>query len=114
MRLGMQNPCDVPVDIEGRIPPQLKKSLIALRSQEAKILQQLNSDPKLAQTFVTDPAAALAQMGIAIDPQLISALKGASGKPNPFAPKTYKLPDGTTLTPSINVTFVKHKPTKEG
>jgi hypothetical protein len=110
----MQNPCDVPVDIEGRIPPQLKKSLTALRSHEAKIIQQLNSDPKLAQTFVTNPAAALAQMGIVLDPQLIAALKGASGKPNPFAPKTYKLPDGTKITPSINVSFVKHKPAKEG
>jgi hypothetical protein len=109
----MQNPCDVPVDIEGRIPPQLKKSLMALRSQETKILEQLNSDPKLTQTFVTDPAAALAQMGITLDPQLMAALKGASGKPNPFAPKTYKLPDGTTITPSINVTFVKHDSAKE-
>jgi hypothetical protein len=110
----MQNPCDVPVDIEGRIPPQLKKSLNALRSNEAKILQQLNSDPKLAQTFITNPGAALAQMGIAVDPQLLAALKGASGKPNPFATKTYKLPDGTTLTPSISVTFVKHVSSKGG
>jgi hypothetical protein len=110
----MQNPCDVPVDIEGRIPPQLKKSLTALRSNEAKILQQLNSDPKLAQTFITDPGAALAQMGIAIDPQLLAALKGATGRPSPFAPKTYKLPDGTQITPSINVSFVKHKSAKEG
>jgi len=108
----MQNPCDVPPEIEGSIPPHLKKGLTALRSQEAKILEQLNSNPSLAQTFITNPAAALAKMGIAVDPQVMTALGGASGRPNPFVPKTYKLPDGSTITPSIKLTFVRHTPTK--
>jgi hypothetical protein len=110
----MSNPCGIPVDIEDRIPLQLKKSLTALHSQESKILQQLNSDPKLAQTFITNPAAALKQMGISLDPQLAAALERSSGKPNPLAPKTYKLPDGSKITPTININFVAHKPSKKG
>jgi hypothetical protein len=108
----MENPCDVPPEIEGRIPPHLKKGLAALRSQEAKILEQLNSNPSLAQTFITNPAAALTKMGIEVDPQVIAALGGASGRPNPFVAKTYKLPDGSRITPSIKITFVRHTPTK--
>ena len=110
----MQNPCDTPTDVEGRIPPVLKRSLNALLSQESEILRQLNSNPKLAQTFVENPASALAQMGIKVDPQLAAALKGAAGRPNPFAPKTYTLPDGSKITPSFKVSFVKHAPAKSG
>ena len=51
-------------------------------------------------------------MGIAVDPQVMTALGGASGRPNPFVPKTYKLPDGTKITPTIKLTFVRHTPTK--
>lgn len=108
----MENPCSTPTDIESRIPPGLMKSLTALLSQEATILKQLNSNPALAQTFVTNPGAALAQMGIAVDPDLSAALKAAAGKANPFVPKTYKLPDGTSVTPSIKVTFAGHQTTK--
>jgi hypothetical protein len=110
----MQNPCDVPPEIEGRIPPHLKKGLNALLSHEAKILEQLNSNPQLAQTFITNPARALAQMGIVVDSQLAAALSGAAGRPNPFTTKTYKLPDGSKITPSMKVTFVKHNPAKSG
>ena len=110
----MQNPCDVPPEIEERIPPHLKKALTVLLSHEAKILEQLNSNPQLAQTFITNPARALAQMGIAIDPQLAAALGGMESRPNPFTAKTYKLPDGSKITPSMKVTFVKHNPAKSG
>ena len=110
----MYNPCDVPSNIEGRIPPHLKPGLTALLSQESNILSQLNSNPQLAQTFITNPGAALAQMGIKVDPQLAAALNGAAGKPNPFTTKTYKLPDGSKITPTMRVAFVKHTPTKSG
>jgi hypothetical protein len=110
--MTMQNPCDVPPEIEGRIPPHLKKGLTALLSQEARILEQLNSNPELAQTFITNPAAALTKMGIHADPQLIAALNGAPGRPNPFVAKTYKLPDGSKITPSIKITFARHSPAK--
>lgn len=73
----------------------------------------MNSNPQLAQTFIENPAAALAQMGIKVDPQLGAALKGAAGRPNPFAPKTYKLPDGSVITPTFNVSFVKHTTAKK-
>lgn len=109
----MENPCDTPADMESRIPPNLKKSLNALLANESEILQQLNSNPQLAQTFIENPAAALAQMGIKVDPQLGAALKGAAGRPNPFAPKTYKLPDGSVITPTFNVSFVKHTTAKK-
>jgi hypothetical protein len=110
----VQNPCDVPPEIEGRIPPHLKKGLTALLSHEAKILEQLNSNPQLAQAFITNPAGALAKMGVPVDPQLLKALGGAAGRPNPFTAKTYKLPDGSSITPSIKFTFAKHTPSKSG
>ena len=110
----MENPCAAPSDIEGRIPPHLKKGLAALLSQENKIVLQLNSDPKLAQTFITNPGAALTQMGVKVDPQLMAALNGATTGPNPFVPKIFKLPDGSSITPTHNVTFAKHKGAKVG
>ena len=106
----MSNPCGVPTNIEERIPPGLRKSLTGLLGHEAEILRQLNSNPDLAQTFITDPGAALARMGVALDPALGAALKGGS-RSNPFAPKTYKLPDGRSITPSIKVAFVGHTTT---
>ncbi|MDA4112736.1 MAG: hypothetical protein OK474_01690 [Thaumarchaeota archaeon] len=107
----MYNPCGTPTDVEGRIPPNLKKGLTALLGQEAKILEQLSSNPPLAQMFITNPGAALAKMGVTLDPELSAALRGASGKPNPFTTKTYKLPDGTKITPSFKVSFVGHTTT---
>ena len=107
----MANSCDTPPEIEQRLPPSLKKALTGLLSQESKILQKLNSDPKLAQTFIQNPGAALAQMGIKLDPELASAL-GTEGRPSPFVPKTFKLPDGSAITPSINITFVRHEKAK--
>jgi hypothetical protein len=106
----MQNPCGVPPEIEGRIPPRLRKGLEALLSQEGKILDKLNSDPKLAQTFITNPALALKQIGVEVDPQLLAALNGAPRRPNPFTPKTYNLPDGSKITPAMKITFAKHVP----
>lgn len=108
------NPCGVPPDIEGRIPPHLKKGLTALLSQEAKILDQLNSNPELAQIFITNPGRALAQMKVKVDPQLAAALRQVSGRPNPFTKKTYKLPDGSRITPSMKVTFMRHNPARSG
>ena len=38
----------------------------------------------------------------------VTRFEASSPFSNPFAPKTYKLPDGTSITPSIKVNFVKH------
>lgn len=104
--------CGPVPSIENKIPKDIHKSLLDLRKYESKIINQLNSNPQLAEKFLTNPAAVLSEMGIPIDNNLSARLKNFPKTQNFLAPRTFCLLDGSKIRPKINVKFIPHQEKK--
>lgn len=100
--------CDSVPGIENKIPKDILKGLMDLRKHESKILSQLNSNPQLAEKFLTNPASALSELGIPVDSKLNARLKSFS-KDSFVQDRTFCLPNGTKVSPKINVKFIAHE-----
>ncbi|HEY4673262.1 MAG TPA: hypothetical protein VIH03_03765 [Nitrososphaerales archaeon] len=92
----------------GVLPSNLRESLHKLREYDGKVSKKLNADPKFAERFLKDPAGALIEMGIPVDPELRKHAK-VGGLDDFLKPRKICLPNGRTITPRIKVRFVSAK-----
>ncbi|MGA3406128.1 MAG: hypothetical protein ABSD49_10405 [Candidatus Bathyarchaeia archaeon] len=97
------------IPIVQKLPPDSLKALNDLKRHESTLLAQLTANPRLAERFVTDPAAVLMELKIPVDNQLREQLKALRNQPSFLSPRSFCLPNGKQVTAKINVKFVPHK-----
>jgi hypothetical protein len=88
--------------------PRLRAELEQVARSEAKILKGL-SNKEVSELYLQDPAAALARIGVELPPILKQRLKGRPPITDLVSPKAFKLPNGQTVTASVNVRFTARK-----
>lgn len=103
-----QDPCAKPgpkgePSLEERVPPRLRADLQSLRSQEAKLLETLNADPKRAAAFLADPARELKRAGLKVPSNLRAALKPVAGLDELLKPASIRLANGQVITPKVKL-----------
>jgi hypothetical protein len=92
-----------------KLPPSLKKEMLAIRKSETLILEKLNNDAELAKLFMTDPGKALTKIGVSLSPGLKKRLKPGDRPSHYSQPQEIRLPDGQTVTPRIKIRFTGKK-----
>lgn len=100
-----QAPKDEPL-LEG-LSPELQESLTKIKRYERSVLKKLK-EPQLAELFLKDPGAALARMGIPMDPLLRKRAK-VEGISDLLASRNFCFPNGQKIAPRIKISFVSHK-----
>ena len=88
-----------------KLPPSLKKEMLAMRKSEALILKKLNKDAELAKLFMADPGKALTKIGVLLSPGLKKRLKPSDRLIQYSQPQETHLPDRQTVTPRIIIKF---------
>jgi hypothetical protein len=92
-----------------KLPPSLKKEMLAMRKHEAMILEKLNNDTELAKLFMADPGKALTKIGISLSPELKKQMKPGNRLSQYSQPREIHLPDGQAVTPRIKIKFAGKK-----
>jgi hypothetical protein len=84
--------------------PHLREEFEILRRSEDKILRGLE-DPRAAERFATDPARALAEIGVDVPPLMKGRLVGER-RPEPIpSERRFRLPNGQVVTARVKVHF---------
>jgi len=89
-----------------QLPRTMVRALDELRVHEERIIERLG-DERVAQLFAENPAEALKQMGVPVDPLLARGLQEATRRGLPHRFSSYVLPNGQTVTPSVRIRFMK-------
>ncbi|HNY31066.1 MAG TPA: hypothetical protein PKO15_09265 [Fibrobacteria bacterium] len=103
-----QDPCAKPgpmgePSLDERLPPRLRADLQSLRSQENRILESLNADPRRAAAFLADPARELKRAGVKVPSDLRASLKPVAGLEELLKPASIRLPNGQVITPKVKL-----------
>jgi hypothetical protein len=86
------------------LPANLRAELDELKKHGTVVLERLK-DEKARQAFLTNPAQALAAMGVPLSPQLRQRLSAQLPPKNLATPRAFRLLNGQIVTPKIRINF---------